>query len=48
MYVENFDINLLKTSPEDTQAGVYGKCVMLYQNQIMFYKLKKNSTTGLT
>ena len=31
----NTSVNPLKTSPEYTQAGVYGKCV-LYQNQIVF------------
>ena len=31
--------NPLKTSPEYTRAGVYGKCV-LKQNQIVFNGLK--------
>ena len=31
-------VNPLKTSPEYTRAGVYGKCVLL-QNQIVFNRL---------
>ena len=36
LYIHPF--NPLKTSPEYTRAGVYGKCV-LYQNQIVFNRL---------
>ena len=35
------NINSLRTSPEYTRPGIYGKCV-LWQNQIIFNGLKNN------
>ena len=36
-------VNPLKTRPEYTLPGLYGKC-MLYQNQLIFNRLKLNPT----
>ena len=44
-FISMVKINPLKTSPDNTQAGVYVKCVVK-QNQIVFNRLKAQSSTG--